>query len=195
MKNAGITMSISYPRDCVIELSDRILVPSNAARTWDGKVSGSYTVGRSLTLNLDGLDSSLISKTDTFALFFDITKETPQVRRVLLSTDLNAWLTVPPPPMASDVGISGNSDEELQRLSVARANWTREMFARYGELNFPRFSVAEYFTNADLDSPAGIARIKANRTRVFLKLVTTSMRNPDRFIDAIKSVITKCGKA
>jgi hypothetical protein len=206
LKAQGETLLVKYPQACQIEITERSPIPKTASRSWDGNIVGNYVIGRMLSLSLGGLDPELISKkgSDEFVLFFELTPKTLRPKQVLLSSDDNDWIRLPPPPMIDDLKEPArNNDDQFQKLAMARQAWVQTMYGQYGRSDIPYFSISNYFTNDATNSQAGLQRIQNHREKIYVKLSTPSVSQAiqagdvftagiDRFVDAVKSVLTKC---
>jgi hypothetical protein len=210
LKAQGTTLLVKYPQACQIEITERIFVPKTASQSWDGKVIGTYVIGRMLSLSLGDLDPELISKEGTgvsarFVLFFELTPKSLQPKQVLLSSDANTWMRLPPPPMIDELKEPyRNENDRFQKLATARQAWMQTMYGQYGRSDIQYFSISNYFTNDATNSEAGLQLIQNHREKIYVKLSTPSVSQAiqtgnvfsnagiDRFVDAVKSVLAKC---
>jgi len=94
----------------------------------DGKVEGTYIIGRMLTFSLSGLASAHFDKGLT--MLFEFPHQQLPIRKVLTTASEGRWIELPPPPTKADVSNlfidQKQKDEQYKRLF---SGWQQKIIA------------------------------------------------------------------
>ena len=94
----------------------------------DGKVEGTYIIGRTLTFSLSGLASAHFDKGLT--MLFEFSHHQLPIRKVLATASEGNWIELPPPPTKEDVSNlfidQKQRNEQYERIF---SDWQRKIIA------------------------------------------------------------------
>lgn len=192
----GYTFEASYPGECRVTFAEQIPLPERVEKTWDGQVTGSYPIGRRLTIDLHGLRKDLIK--DDLRLFFDERSAEKLRVEVRLTSNPNEWVAIQNPPSID--GVQGQTDEDrVRKFKGLRMQWGAQATQVSGSTNLPYFS--HWFAGMDLPTEQAVNVYRhvlyvmspPNRQQPVSLFSPASSQNADAlFVDALKSVIAKC---
>ena len=148
-------------------------------RTSDGKLQGTYIIGRELTFSLSGFSSAHFDKNLT--ILFEFSHQQLPIRKVLTTASEGNWIELPPPPTKTDVS-NLYIDQKQKNEQYARLfkNWQAAIIALGQRVGNQHDLIDEFVLGTNGDTGRATMSVALNQS--------------PELGDTLKRLIAKCQK-
>ena len=175
LESKGFKLTAVSNSECQITVAEQYPL-FNEARTWDGKLSGTYIVGKSITLPFSGLAPDHFA--GRLVIFFEFEDQQWPKRKVITTASGENWIELPRQPTKRDVtGIFLTESQKQEAYNKLIMGWDQEIKA-LGRDNGPTSVVDDFGTTVDPNTGRTNVRIAIGQT--------------PELIQTLKNLIAKC---
>ena len=127
LEKRGFKLGIVSSSTCELTIEE-VYPLWGETRMPDGKVEGTYIIGRTLTFSLSGFASAHFDKKLT--MLFEFSHQQLPIRKVLTTASEGNWIELPPPPTNADVS-NLYIDQKQKNEQYARifSDWQQKIIA------------------------------------------------------------------